>query len=121
PATTVTGRILSARGLDPAVGALRAADAAMAGARRPAGHGGLRAPSRKRLVCATEHPLRPLGVGVAPHPDEPPLPFSDEAFDLVTRRHPLTVWWEEIARVLRPGGTYLAQHVGHSSVFELVE
>ncbi|MFB8062576.1 SAM-dependent methyltransferase, partial [Kitasatospora purpeofusca] len=34
---------------------------------------------------------------------------------------PVTVWWSEIARVLRPGGSYLAQHVGPASVFELVE
>ena len=45
----------------------------------------------------------------------------DEAFDLVTSRHPVTIWWEEIARVLRPGGTYFAQHVGPASVFELIE
>lgn len=53
------------------------------------------------------------------HPDEPPLPFADEAFDLVTSRHPATVWRAEIARVLRPGGTYFAQHVGPASVCEL--
>lgn len=29
--------------------------------------------------------------------------------------------WPEIHRVLRPGGRYLAQHVGASSVFELIE
>ncbi|MFD9124578.1 class I SAM-dependent methyltransferase [Kitasatospora sp. NPDC059571] len=65
--------------------------------------------------------LHPLGAVVVADPDEPPLPFADGAFDLVSSRHPATVHWEEIARVLRPGGTYLAQHVGHSSVFELVE
>ncbi|MFJ1702590.1 class I SAM-dependent methyltransferase [Kitasatospora sp. NPDC088346] len=65
--------------------------------------------------------LHPLGAVVVADPDEPPLPFADRAFDLVTSRHPVTVWWEEIARVLRPGGTYLAQHVGPASVFELVE
>ncbi|WP_455359791.1 class I SAM-dependent methyltransferase [Streptomyces sp. SYSU K21746] len=75
--------------------------------------------------------LHPLGAVVVadedepPLPfadeDEPPLPFADEAFDLVTSRHPVTVWWQEIARVLRPGGTYLSQQVGPSSVFELVE
>ena len=27
-----------------------------------------------------------------------PLPFGDDAFDLVTSRHPVTVWWSEIAR-----------------------
>ena len=53
--------------------------------------------------------------------DEPPLPFADSAFDLVTSRHPATIWWDEIARVLRPGGTYLAQHVGPASAFELIE
>ncbi|MFR9798787.1 methyltransferase domain-containing protein [Streptomyces sp. MS06] len=65
--------------------------------------------------------LHPRGVVVVATPDEPPLPFADEAFELVTSRHPATVWWPEIARVLRPGGTYFAQHVGHSSVWELVE
>ncbi|MBF6414521.1 class I SAM-dependent methyltransferase [Nocardia cyriacigeorgica] len=65
--------------------------------------------------------LRPRGVVVVADPDEPPLPFADAAFDLVTSRHPATVWWTEIARVLEPGGTYLAQHVGPASVFELVE
>ncbi|MEU1420808.1 class I SAM-dependent methyltransferase [Kitasatospora sp. NPDC005751] len=65
--------------------------------------------------------LHPLGAIVVADPDEPPLPFADGAFDLVTSRHPATVWWAEIARVLRPGGTYVAQHVGPASVFELVE
>ncbi|MFI2238076.1 class I SAM-dependent methyltransferase [Streptomyces chrestomyceticus] len=65
--------------------------------------------------------LHPLGAVVVADPDEPPLPFADAAFDLVTSRHPATVWWPEIARVLRPGGTYFAQHVGPASVFELVE
>lgn len=40
---------------------------------------------------------------------------------MVTSRHPVTVHWKEISRVLRPGGTYLAQHVGPQSVFEVVE
>ncbi|MGW1010222.1 class I SAM-dependent methyltransferase [Streptomyces termitum] len=65
--------------------------------------------------------LHPRGVVVVADPDEPPLPFAAEAFDLVTSRHPATVWWPEIARVLRPGGTYFAQHVGPASVWELVE
>lgn len=65
--------------------------------------------------------LHPRGAVVVADSDEPPLPFADGAFDLVTSRHPATVWWDEIARVLRSGGTYFAQHVGHSSVFGLVE
>lgn len=65
--------------------------------------------------------LHPRGVVVVADPDEPPLPFADEGFDLVTSRHPASIWWDEIARVLRPGGTYFAQHVGPASVFELIE
>ncbi|MEU9292314.1 class I SAM-dependent methyltransferase [Streptomyces sp. NPDC048266] len=65
--------------------------------------------------------LHPLGAVVVADEDEPPLPFADAAFDLVVSRHPVTVWWEDIARVLRPGGTYLSQQVGPASVFELVE
>ncbi|MET9696339.1 class I SAM-dependent methyltransferase [Streptomyces sp. NPDC006529] len=65
--------------------------------------------------------LHPKGAVVVADADEPPLPFGDEAFDLVSSRHPVTVWWEEIARVLRPGGSYLSQQVGPASVFELVE
>lgn len=72
------------------------------------------------LIKATRL-LHPRGVVVVADPDEPPLPFADAAFDLVTSRHPATVWWDEIARVLEPGGTYFAQHVGPASVFELVE
>lgn len=72
------------------------------------------------IAKATEL-LHPRGAVVVADPDEPPLPFGGNAFDLVLSRHPVTVWWTEIARVLRPSGTYLAQHVGDASVFELVE
>jgi SAM-dependent methyltransferase len=65
--------------------------------------------------------LRPRGVVVVACPEEAPLPFADGVFDLVVSRHPVRPHWEEIARVLRPGGTYFAQHVGPGSVFELVE
>ncbi len=47
------------------------------------------------------------------------LPFSDDTFDLVTSRHPIATWWDEICRVLLPGGTYLSQQVGPNSVGEL--
>lgn len=65
--------------------------------------------------------LHPRGVVLVADPDEPPLPFAANTFDLVTSRHPATVWWDEISRVLQPNGTYLAQHVGAASVFELIE
>ncbi|WP_405648029.1 class I SAM-dependent methyltransferase [Streptomyces sp. NBC_00019] len=84
-----------------------------------------------RLVVATEGwppnvakataLLRPHGVAVVASPEDAPLPFADAAFDLVTSRHPVAPNWPEIARVLQPGGTYFAQHVGPRSVFELVE
>ena len=65
--------------------------------------------------------LHPRGAVVVADEDEPPLPFADAAFDLVTSRHPVTVWWEEIARVLRPGGTYFSQQVGPASAAEVTE
>ncbi|RFU83722.1 class I SAM-dependent methyltransferase [Streptomyces triticagri] len=65
--------------------------------------------------------LHPLGTVVVAAPDEPPFPFADGAFDLVVSRHPVRPYFDEIARVLAPGGIYFAQHVGPASVFELVE
>ena len=65
--------------------------------------------------------LHPLGAVVVAHPDEQPLPFADGAFDLVTSRHPARVDWREIARVLAPGGTYFAQHVGGGTNVEIRE
>jgi SAM-dependent methyltransferase len=65
--------------------------------------------------------LHPRGVVVVATRDEPWLPFADEAFDLVTSRHPISVRWSEIARVLRPGGTYFAQQIGPATMSELIE
>jgi hypothetical protein len=72
------------------------------------------------LALATQR-LHPRGVVVVADPDEPPLPFADDAFELVVSRHPARIWWNEIARVLCPEGTYLAQHVGPESLLELYE
>ncbi|MHC5904856.1 methyltransferase domain-containing protein [Streptomyces sp. S6] len=66
--------------------------------------------------------LGPRGVVVVrTKADDTRLPFADASFDLVSSRHPVRPEWTEIARVLTPGGTYFAQHVGHRSAFELVE
>ncbi|WP_343601356.1 class I SAM-dependent methyltransferase [Mycobacterium sp.] len=65
--------------------------------------------------------LHPRGVVVVATRDGPRLPFADAAFDLVTSRHPTSVRWSEIARVLRPGGTYFAQQIGPATMSELVE
>ncbi|MFH8732283.1 MULTISPECIES: class I SAM-dependent methyltransferase [unclassified Streptomyces] len=89
------------------------------------------APKLPPLIAATEGwppnvakasaLLAPRGVVVVASPEEAPLPFADGTFDLVTSRHPVKAPFAEIARVLMPGGTYFAQHVGPSSVFEVVE
>ncbi len=65
--------------------------------------------------------LGPLGVTVVASPEESPTPFADGGFDLVISRHPATVHWAEIARVLGPGGTYFAQHVGGRTNVEITE
>jgi SAM-dependent methyltransferase len=53
--------------------------------------------------------------------DEAGLPFQARSFDLVVSRHPVDVVWDEIARVLQPGGTYLSQQVGAGSNRELTD
>ncbi len=63
--------------------------------------------------------LRPLGGVVKAVADDADLPFPEGSFDLVVSRHPTVTIWREIARVLRPGGTYLSQQVGAGSVREL--
>src|SRR5882724_354797 len=66
--------------------------------------------------------LARLGARVVAMDDEvDPLPFPDRSFDLVTSRHPVGIRFDEVARVLKPGGTYLSQDVGHGSVVELTE
>ncbi|MGP3955294.1 class I SAM-dependent methyltransferase [Nonomuraea sp. 3N208] len=65
--------------------------------------------------------LRPRGAWVVADDEEPRLPFRDGVFDLVSSRHPVTTWWAEIARVLRPGGSYFSQQVGPWSVTELTD
>lgn len=65
--------------------------------------------------------LEPRGVQVEETIEDARLPFPDESFELVTARHPVRPDWEEIHRVLVPGGDYVAQHVGPASAFELIE
>src|SRR5208282_4809683 len=51
--------------------------------------------------------------------DEEPLPLPDARFDLVVSRHPTLTLWDEIARVLAPGGRYFSQQIGPGSNREL--
>jgi SAM-dependent methyltransferase len=65
--------------------------------------------------------IAPLGGHVVAVADAPTLPFVGDAFDLVVSRHPVVTLWEEIARVLRPGGTYLSQQIGAGTNRELTD
>ncbi|MDX3239472.1 class I SAM-dependent methyltransferase [Streptomyces sp. ME03-5709C] len=65
--------------------------------------------------------LAPLGAAVVQVEDTADLPFPDGHFDLVVSRHPVVTRWDEVRRVLRPGGAYLSQQVGAGSVRELSE
>lgn len=86
---------------------------------------------RPKLLVATESwppnvavargRLAPLGVHVVAVAGAPTLPFVDATFDLVVSRHPVDTLWEEIARVLRPGGTYLSQQIGAGTNRELTD
>ncbi len=66
--------------------------------------------------------LANLGGRVVAMDDErDDLPFDDGSFDLVVSRHPVGIRWDEVARVLKPGGSYLSQDVGQGSVAEMIE
>ena len=65
--------------------------------------------------------LATFGVAVAEVPDETDLPFPSGQFDLVVSRHPTVTTWQEVARVLKPRGSYLSQQVGAGSNRELTE
>ena len=72
-------------------------------------------------VAVARRNLRPLGAAVVEADDEADLPFRTGSFDLAVSRHPTVAIWPEIARVLRPGGTYLSQQVGAGSNRELTD
>jgi SAM-dependent methyltransferase len=65
--------------------------------------------------------LAPLGGTVVAVDDDADLPFPADSFDLVVSRHPVQTRWDEVARVLAPGGTFLSQMVGAGSVRELTD
>jgi SAM-dependent methyltransferase len=65
--------------------------------------------------------LAPFGLSVAEVSDDGELPFPNGTFDLVVSRHPTLTVWDEIARVLRPGGSYFSQQVGAGTNRELTD
>lgn len=72
-------------------------------------------------VAVARHNLEQLGVRVVEAADDADLPFDEETFDLVSSRHPTMTRWDEVARVLAPGGTYLSQQIGPGSAREVSE
>ena len=72
-------------------------------------------------VAIARRNLAPLGGLVTEVADDADLPFPAGSFDLVVSRHPVEVLWPEIARVLRPGGSYFSQQVGAGSNRELTD
>ncbi|HEX3813001.1 MAG TPA: methyltransferase domain-containing protein [Mycobacteriales bacterium] len=75
---------------------------------------------RPNLEIASRN-LAKFNATVVEADDRADLPFPTDNFDLVVSRHPVAVRWDEVRRVLRPNGTYLAQHVGSGTVRELHE
>lgn len=65
--------------------------------------------------------LKAVGATVIEIADDADLPFPSNSFDLVVSRHPTVTRWDEVARVLGPGGRYLSQQVGDGSGRELAE
>ncbi|GGX85157.1 methyltransferase type 11 [Streptomyces minutiscleroticus] len=65
--------------------------------------------------------LARFGAVVVEVADAAGLPFASDRFDLVVSRHPVVTRWDEVRRVLRPGGTYLTQQVGAHTVGELAD
>jgi SAM-dependent methyltransferase len=65
--------------------------------------------------------LEPFGAEVlyADGSDSEILPFPDESFDLVLNRHG-GLNCDEVARVLKPGGTFLTQQVSGMSEHDLI-
>ena len=89
-------------------------------------------PSAPATLCATEswppnlalarRNLVPLGGSVVQAAeDDQPLPFRSGELRPGGEPAPTVVLWDEIARVLRPGGRYLSQQIGIGSNRELYE
>lgn len=82
-----------------------------------------------RVVATEGHPpnveiarrrLAPLGVEVVGTGTGTELPFPEGSFDLVLDRH-TAFDAAEVARVLRPGGTFLTQQVDGRNFADLIE
>lgn len=75
-----------------------------------------------RNVPVARAALAPHGIEVVQYDPEadPRMPFADHRFDLVLDRHE-AYHAAEVARVLRPGGTFLTQQVDGRDLADLAE
>lgn len=64
--------------------------------------------------------LAPQGVHVHVCDGAGPLPFAPNSFDVVMNRHE-TIDFQEVFRVLTPGGACVVQQVGHQNNFDLAK
>jgi SAM-dependent methyltransferase len=72
-------------------------------------------------VAVAKRNLARYAVSVTHVVDEEKLPFPDSYFEFIVSRHPTTINWLEIERLLQPGATYLSQQVGPGTNRELTE
>lgn len=72
-------------------------------------------------VVVANRNLARYAVSVTHVGDEEKLPFPEGYFEFIVSRHPTTINWLEIERLLRPGATYLSQQVGPGTNRELTE
>ena len=72
-------------------------------------------------LAAARRTLAAVGARLVAVDDTAPLPFRAGCFELVVSRHPTVTRWDEVARVLGPGGRYLSQQVGAGSNRELTD
>jgi hypothetical protein len=72
-------------------------------------------------VVVAKRNLARYAVSVVHVDDEERIPSPSGSFDFIASRHPTTINWLEIARLLAPGATYLSQQVGSGTNRELIE
>lgn len=77
--------------------------------------------SRRQNLAVAKQNLKTVGRIGSRGPRRRRLPFRRRVLRPSRQQAPTVAVWDEIARVLRPGGSYLSQQVGAGSVRELTD